>query len=106
MNNLATTIFRAFAMLCIATTLASCDNGSSTTNQNKQLQEQNAKLQKKVDDLQTNIANLKSSQGYLVMSTGIAATAAVVLFCVGLAVGIRIRARITQHEHQPAGDAN
>ena len=65
---------------------------------NERLTNESAAIRKRNDDLQTDNGNLKSRQGYLVLSTGVAIAAAIALFCVGLAVGMRVRRQHTQDE--------
>jgi len=66
--------------------------------ENSRLIAENTGLNKKNEDLHGENGRLKTRQGYLVLSTGVAGTTAVALFCVGLAVGIRIRRGISQNE--------
>ena len=58
-----------------------------------------ARLNKKVADLNEEVRRLKTKEGYLWISTAMAATSAGVLLCVGLAFGMKIRKSVLKsHE--------
>jgi len=60
-------------------------------------------LQKVVDSLKADNANIKVNRSYFVACTVILVFLLAVAFCVGLAVGIRIRNHVTQHGRQTTG---
>ena len=65
------------------------------------LQSQNDTLTKENADLRKQIGAEGTRNGYLVVATWIAFVSAFVLFCIGLAVGAKIKQRVIQHESGP-----
>jgi len=74
--------------------LASCGYDSSDKSSNiQQLQQENQELRQQ-------ITQLEHREGYLVMSVWMAVVISIVLLCVGLAVGIKIKKAVIEHEER------
>ena len=114
MNHSKKSLFRIALLLLTCALLTGCPDGKPPSPDatlvaenrrliadNERLTSESATIRKRNDELQTDNGNLKSRQGYLVLSTGVAIAAAIALFCVGLAVGMRIRRQHTQDESGP-----
>ncbi len=72
----------------------------------ERLEAENAGLHRKIDTLETEIATLKGHQGYLLFTTALGFISGLGLFCVGLAVGMKIKKGVIQNElgaSEPSG---
>lgn len=101
-------IFRVATLVFCAALISSCGNSGPDATlvaenqrvivENTRLRADIAETRKRNDELQTELTNVKQREGILVLSTGAGVVASIALFCVGLAVGMRIRRRHTKND--------
>lgn len=100
--------FRVATLVFCAALISACGNSGPDATlvaenqrvivENTRLRADIAETRKRNDELQSELANVKRREGVLVLSTGAGVVASMVLFCVGLAVGMRIRRRHTKND--------
>jgi hypothetical protein len=97
----STTIYLAAIVICCLIAGSGCGETSSKPRSDWQ-SARIAQLEKEQTELRRKLDECEQQKGFLVLSAGGAVAGAVVLLCVGMASGMKLKRKVVEHETQEA----